>query len=80
MDDRQIQQMMQNWQDKLAKDMDALRLRQWCVERAIQVVDAAFKHLRPADGDKIDANIDVVELSGAILKFITAPLFAPPTE
>ena len=38
MTDQQMLQMTQQWQDKLTKRFEELRLRQWCVERAIEAM------------------------------------------
>jgi hypothetical protein len=62
MDDAQVQSLMQNWRDALAKQMDEMRVRQWCVEQAIKVCEAG------APGCT-----DVYEIYDRILKFITAP-------
>ncbi len=44
MTDEQVQQLMQNWRDALAKQMDELRLRQWCVEQSIKYAAAGMKY------------------------------------
>ena len=60
MDDAQVTQLMQNWRDALAKQMDELRIRQWCIERAIEAMRAG-------------GEIDPILLSEEFFRFITAP-------
>ncbi len=61
MDDQQMQAMVESWRQKLQKDLAELRLRQWCVEKAIEIAPRLNK----------PANFG--ELCEMILKFVSAP-------
>jgi hypothetical protein len=36
MSDQQVGQMLQEWQTNVAKRMDELKIRQWCIDKSIE--------------------------------------------
>lgn len=83
MDDAQVQALMQTWHEALVKQMADMKLRQWCVERAIESLgDHATAWMTGGENPgPITVNFAVVSLSNEILKFITVPfaeIFTPP--
>jgi hypothetical protein len=84
MDDAQVQAMVESWRKKLAADLDAMKLRQWCVEKAIESVNSGGERfIQERDG--VTVVYDVPTLAAALLAFITAPFAdtfrdAPPQE
>ena len=88
MTDQQILQMTQQWQDHLTKRFEELRLRQWCVEKAIEAMKGwpaeppMMAGALPSEVKVVgeltyhepeEFDFPVVRLSRQILKFITAP-------
>jgi hypothetical protein len=44
MSDEQVAALMQTWRDALAKQIDEMKLRQWCVEQSIKYAATGVKY------------------------------------
>jgi hypothetical protein len=67
MDDRQVQAMVdavEAWRTKINQDMSDMKLRQWCVERAIELHQDARDRVPPEA---------FIRLCESIMKFVSAP-------
>ena len=65
MDDRQVQAMVdavEAWRTKINQDMSDMKLRQWCVERAIEIVSARQTTVEP-----------IADICEWMIKFVSAP-------
>jgi hypothetical protein len=60
MDDAQVAALVDQWRKQLDKQMTDMKLRQWCVEKAIEAKRRGSA--RPVD-----------ELAADLLKFVSAP-------
>jgi hypothetical protein len=61
MDDAQVQQMVTAWREQLNKQMAELKLRQWCVEKAIEMAP------------RFNSSVNFVDICEEMLKFVSAP-------
>lgn len=63
MDDAQLQAMMQQWRDRRAKQMDEMKVRQWCVELAVKAATERGSNV----------TYDVATTAERIFRFVTTP-------
>jgi hypothetical protein len=58
-----VQAMLQKWREAVARSLEDMKIRQWCVEQAIKVVEVT-------GGEKYDP----IQLAEEYLEFISTPL------
>jgi hypothetical protein len=63
MNDAQVQAMFEQWSEKWRRQLEDLKLRQWCVEQVV-------KHL---ENNHVQTSAEFIAIADEILKFISAP-------
>ena len=57
-----MQAIVEKWRLAVATQLDQMKVRQWCIEQVIKFVEAS------------NADVDLVDLAGDLLVFVTTPL------